>query len=418
MQGIYLRVKLFFIYAAYPLLLSLLRREKDEYVWTTTLGCIISALLAFAFACSVHKMRFAWARFLKKGRNYTVWEPTKMERLLTVTLVTFLVFHVLTGGFVDDTIHKYKYNGKEPRCKKQLAGCRRELADLKVHRAKDVALLGTLNDMSNKIREAKDRNRDLVRRNRELMDQAEKDGNDLVHIRTQLATCLKDHLDNSGNQGFKSEQTDSKDAPTGNATPGAPTDGSNSNNFVVVGVVIVAACCAWSRLMSWLESLSADHESADAPVFSMPHVDPAQHAPVPVQHVPVQHAPPVASNALKAGSIPQDELDACTALLDDDAKQVFQVLNNTGYCSNKFSHLCNQATWNETCTQNKVQFLQLQQTSWRDPQGKLWPSMVALCSSPSAQLKIFLKNEGQTVPHKVEVTRANSLKFFFVDRGY
>jgi hypothetical protein len=344
--------------------------------------------------------------------------PRKQEVLLTVTLVTFLVFHVLTGGLVDDTIHKYKYNGKEPRCKKQLAGCRQELADLKVHRAKDVELLSSLNDMSTEIRDAKDRNRDLVRKNKELMDQAEKAGNDLVYIRTQLATCVREQLDNSGNQGFKSEQTDSKDAPTGNATPGAPTDGSNSNNFVVVGVVIVAAFWAGRRLMSWLESSFADHESTDAPVFSMPHVDPAQHAPVPVQHVPDQHAPPVASNALKAGSIPQDKLDACTASMDDDYKELFKVCNEAGYCRNRFEFLLNQAMWNETCTQNKVQFLQLQQTSWRDPQGKIWPSMVALCSSPSAQLKNFLKNEGQTVPHKVEEARAKALQFFFVDRGY
>jgi len=412
---LYPRVVILLIHVAYPIGLSLLRREKHESWVTTALGCALSALLSFLFGYAVHKNRLFWAS--RDPRKPKVLGPRKQEMLLTVTVVTFLVFHVLTGGLVDDTIHKYKYNGKEPRCKKQLAGCRQELADLKVHRAKDVALLGTLNEMSTKIKEAKDRNRDLVRKNKELMDQAEKAGNDLVYIRTQLATCLREQLDNSGNQGFKSEQTDSKDAPTGNATPGAPTDGSNSNNFVVVGVVIVAALWAGSQLMSWLDSF-ADHESVDPHVVSMPHVDPAQHAPVPVQHVPDQHAPPVASNALKPGSIPQDELDACMASMDDVSKQVFQVLNDTGYSSNRFSHLLNQATWNETCTQNKVHFQHLQQTSWKDPQGKLWPSMVALCSSPSAQLKIFLKNEGQAAGHKVEDTRKKALNFFFVDRGY
>ena len=421
---LYLKVVLFLIYVAYPMGLSLLRREKHELWATTALGCALSALLSFLFAYAVHKNRVFLAKLFSTSPQ-VVFGPRKQELLLTVTVVTFLVFHVLTGGFVDDTIHKYKYNGKEPRCKKQLADCRQELADLrqeladlKVLRAKDVALLGTLKGMSTEIREAKDRNRDLVRKNKELMDQAEKAGNDLVPIRTQLATCLQEQLHNSGNQGFKSEQTDSKDAPTGNATPAAPTDGSNSNNFVVVGVVIAAALWAGSRLMSWLESLSADHESVDPHVVSMPHVDPAQHAPVPVQHVPVQHAPPVASNALKDGSIPQDDLDACMTSMEDNYKELFKICNDAGYCRNTFQHLLNQATWNDECTQNKGHFLRLQQTSWTDPQGKPWPSMVALCSSPSAQLKTFLKNEGQTAPHKVEEARAKALNFFFVNRGY
>jgi len=365
----------------------------------------------------MHKNRVFWAK--RDPRKPKVLGPRKQEMLLTITVATFLVFHVLTGGLVDDTIHKYKYNGKEPRCKKQLAGCRQELADLKVRRAKDVELLSSLSDMSTKIQDAKDRNRDLVRKNKELKDQGEKAGNDLVSIQTQLATCLSTQFSDSGNQGFKSEQTDSKDAPTGNATPGAPTDGSNSNNFVVVGVVIVAAFWAGRRLMSWLESSFGNHESTDAPVFSMPHVDdPAQHPPVPVQHAPDQHAPPVASNALKPGSIPQDELDACTASMDDGYPELFKVCNEAGYCRNRFTFVHNQAMWNEVCTQSKVHFQHLQQTSWRDPQGKLWPSMVALCSSPSAQLKILLKNEGQAAGHKVDDTRAKALQFFFVDRGY
>ena len=328
---LYRKVIILLIHVAYPMGLSLLRREKHELWVTTALGCALSALLSFLFAYAVHKNRVFLAKLFSTSPQ-VVFGPRKQELLLTVTVVTFLVFHVLTGGFVDDTIHKYKYNGKEPRCKKQLAGCRQELADLKVLRAKDVALLGTLKGMSTEIREAKDRNRDLVRKNKELMDQAEKAGNDLVYIRTQLATCVREQLDNSGNQGFKSEQTDSKDAPTGNATPGAPTDGSNSNNFVVVGVVIAAMYWAGSRLMSWLESLSADHESVDPHVVSMPHVDPAQHAPVPVQHVPVQHAPPVASNALNPGSIPQDELDACMTSMEDNYKELFKLCNNAGYC--------------------------------------------------------------------------------------
>jgi hypothetical protein len=104
--------------------------------------------------------------------------------------------------------------------------------------------------------------------------------------------------------------------------------------------------------------------------------------------------------------------------MDDGYKELFKVCNEAGYCRNRFERILNKTTWNETCTQNKVHFQHLQQTSWKDQQGKLWPSMVALCSSPAAQLKTFLRNEGQVAGHKVEDTRAKALQFFFVDRGY